>query len=110
MDVRRELKNVATAGAAGLLVGGPAFAATAASFTAVQSALKEMLKEERDVGLGEIQTQPGALPWDRPDPRRLAAEKRWETINKATTVIGLLGGAIGLVLSLRALKAAGKDK
>lgn len=66
-------------------------------------------------GLGVEDETPAIqpLPWDleKPeDPITAAAEARWSKIEKAGTVIGVLGGAIGLYFSVKALMSSKSEE
>lgn len=62
-------------------------------------------------GLGESETPDvKQLPWEllrAPDPKAQAKAARMERLSEFGTVLGVVGGTLGLVLTLRALGLIG---
>lgn len=65
-------------------------------------------------GLGESETPDvKPLPWDllrAPDPKAQARSARMDALQTFGTVLSVVGGTLGLILTLRALGLIGKKK
>jgi hypothetical protein len=55
-------------------------------------------------GLGASETPDvKPLPWAKPDPRQQKRAERMERLSTFGTILGVVGGTLGLILTLRAL-------
>lgn len=64
-----------------------------------------LLELSRQRGLGSLGTSETpdvkTLPWDKPSEKELKAEARMSKIQDWAMIVGLVGGAVGLILSIK---------